>query len=165
MIIKTAGYMWHRRHVDWGLRRLVGLPEEGKGGEVNFADQSGIYGLYAANHECIYIGQAGKGESSGLYDRLKTHALEDHLFCFWERFTWFGFYSPEQLRKGNCDDPIAEDVNLAEALDTMESVGIYLALPRFNRRYESGFVGVSWYYQAAEYEQLKNSKHNEGAKA
>ena len=99
MLIKRAGFMWHRRHVDWGRRRLVGLHEEGKGEEVNFADQSGIYWLCNANHECVYIGQAGKGESVCLYDRLQAH-LDDHLFCFWERFTWFGFYSPEQLSKG-----------------------------------------------------------------
>jgi len=105
---------------------------------------------------------SGRGESSGLFDRLKTHTLEDHLFCFWERFTWFGFYLPEQLISGNYDDPIAKDVNLAEALDTIESVGIYLALPRFNRRYESGFGAVSWYYQSTEYEKLKNSQHNNG---
>jgi hypothetical protein len=160
MIIKSAGYMWHRRYVDWGQRRLVGVPEEGKGDAVDFVDQSGIYGLYAANHECIYIGQTGRGES-GLYDRLKAHALDDHLFCFWERFTWFGFYSPVQLRTGTYDDLVAEAVTLAEALNMIESVGIYLALPRFNRRYEIGFTGVSWYYQAAEYEQLKNTKRNE----
>jgi len=157
MLIKAAGYMWHRRYVDWNRHRLAGLPEVGQGDEVDFADQSGIYGLYAANHECIYIGQTGRSDS-GLYDRLKTHALDDHLFCFWERFTWFGFYSPEQLRNSKFYDPVATAVTLAEALNTIESVGIYLALPRFNRRYEAGFNGVSWYYQDAEYKQLKNSK-------
>ena len=107
--------------------------------------------------------QAGANPVSD--DRLKTHALDDHLFCFWERFTWFGFYSPVQLCNGTYDDPVAEAVTLAEALDTIESIGIYLALPRFNRRYETGFTGVSWYYQAAEYEQLKNAKRNAGAGA
>ena len=165
MIIKTAGYMWHRKYVNWGKRWLGGSPEKGEGDEENFADQSGVYGLYSENHECIYIGQAGKGESSGLFDRLKAHALEDHLFCFWERFTWFGFYLPDQLNNGNYDDPIAEAVNLAEALDTIESVGIYLALPRFNRRYETGFGAVSWYYQSTEYEELKNSQLNKGTRA
>jgi hypothetical protein len=162
MLIQSAGYMWHRRYVDWERRRLAGLPEEGQGCEVNFADQSGIYGLYTANHECIYIGQTDRG-ASGLYDRLRTHALDDHLFCFWKRFTWFGFYSPAQLRNGTYDDPVAAAVTLAEALDTIESVGIYLALPRFNRRYENGFTKVSWYYQAAEYKQLKNTKRHAAA--
>ena len=156
MIIKNAGYMWHREYVNWGKRRLVGTPEKGEGDEENFADQSGVYGLYSKNHECIYIGQAGRGESSGLFDRLKAHAIDDHLFCFWERFTWFGFYTPDQLKKENYDDPIAEKVNVTDALDTIELVGIYLALPRFNRRYETGFGTVIWYYQSEEYEKLKN---------
>jgi hypothetical protein len=155
MLIKSAGYLWHRKYVDWKRRSLPGLPEDGEGGEVDFADQSGIYGLYAANNECIYIGQAGRGEC-GLYDRLKTHALEDHLFCLWERFTWFGFYSPVQIRKGDFKDIVAEALELTEALDTIESIGIYLAMPRYNRRYESGFGNVPWYYQKAEYEQLRN---------
>jgi hypothetical protein len=158
MIIKTAGYLWHRKYIDWTRRRLVGLDESNsKGSEVNFAYQSGIYGLYDSNHNCIYIGQAGKGED-GLFDRLKAHALDDHLFCFWERFTWFGFYSPEQLRNNDYPDSLAKSVILEGALNTIESVSIYLALPRFNRRYESGFDGVLWYYQAAEYEDLKDIK-------
>lgn len=40
-------------------------------------------------------------------------------------------------------------------MDTIESVGTYLALPRFNRRYGAAFDGVAWYYQEAEYEQSK----------
>ncbi|MBD3251052.1 hypothetical protein GF380_01070 [Candidatus Uhrbacteria bacterium] len=149
--------MWHREYVNWQQRRLLGRPESGKGDEVDFADQSAIYGLYAANHDCIYIGQAGRG-NSGLFDRLKTHALEDHLFCFWVRFTWLGFYSSSQLRKGRFDDPVTGALSLVDALDTIESVGVYLALPRFNRRYGSGFGGVEWYYQNAEYERLRNAQ-------
>jgi len=150
--------MWHRKHVDSGKRWLGGSPERGKGDEEDFSDQSAVYGLYSGNHECIYIGQAGSRESSALFDRLKAHALDDRLFCLWERFTWFGFYRPDQLKNEDWDDPIAKDVYVVEALDTLESVGIYLALPRFNRRYESGFRDVTWYYQTAEYEELKNSQ-------
>lgn len=151
MLIKCAGYMWHRRYVDWRQRNLFGWPEEGKGTAVDFADQSAIYGLYSPNQECVYIGQAGSGESKSLYDRLWDHARKDHLFCFWKRFTWFGFYSPEQLLNDNFDDPVATDITLKEALDTLESVGTYLALPRFNRRWGTGFGGVTWYYQEAEF--------------
>ena len=165
MIIKIAGYMWHREYVNWGKRWLGGSPEKGERKEENFAEQSGVYGLYSANHECIYIGQAGRGDSSALFDRIKAHALEDHLFCFWERFTWFGFYLPDQLINGDFEDPIAKDVTVAEALDTIESIGIYLALPRFNRRYESGFGTVNWFYQTAEYEKLKNSQLDNSTRA
>ena len=165
MLIKCAGFMWHRRYVDWSQRILIGRPEQGKGAAVEFADQSAIYGLYSPNHECIDIGQAGSGVVTSLYDRLRDHALYDHLFCFWERFTWFGFYSPEQLRNGDFDDPVATDVKLAEALDTLESVATYLAFPRFNRRWGKGFGEVTWYYQEAEYQQpmKTNSSPGEGA--
>lgn len=57
MLIQTAGYMWSRWHVDWTSRKLLGEPEEGEGGEVDFADQSGIYGLFNTDHECVYVGQ------------------------------------------------------------------------------------------------------------
>ena len=131
MLIKSAGYLWHRKHVDWGRgRELLGVPEQGKRNNENFADQSAIYGLYDANHQCIYIGQAGRGDS-GLYDRLKCHAIDDHLFCFWERFTWFGFYSAEEIRAKNFDY-IPAPMTLLEALNTIESIATNLALPRFN---------------------------------
>ncbi len=157
MLIQTAGYMWSRWHVDWTQRKLVGTPEEGKGKEVDFAYQSGIYGLFNANQECVYVGQVGKGDRR-LYDRLKDHAIEDELFCLWERFTWFGVYSPSQLMRKEFPDRIAEAVTLSETLNTIETICIYLALPRFNRHWEMGFSGVIWYYQAAEYGELKRSK-------
>ncbi len=157
MLIQTAGYMWSRWHVDWTLRRLLGKPEEGGNGEVDFANQAGIYGLFNANHECVYVGQVGRGER-GLYDRLMDHAIEDELFCFWERFTWFGVYSTSQLLRSEFPDRIAECVTLPEALNTIETICIYLTLPRFNRRWETGFDKVSWYYQVAEYEELKRLK-------
>jgi len=164
MLIKCAGYMWHRRHINWNRRELFGRPEEGGGDAVNFADQSAIYGLYSPNLECVYIGQAGSGKSNALYDRLRDHAVNDHLFCFWERFTWIGFYSPEQLRNKDFDDPIATDITLKEALDALESVATYLALPRFNRRWGTGFGGVDWYYQEAEFQRhtRPNSTTREG---
>ena len=158
MLIKTAGYMWNREYVDWSKRRLMGSPEEGDGAEANFADQSAIYGLYSANHECVYIGQAGSGDSSGLFERLKAHAIEDHLFCFWQRFMWFGFYSAEQLKAEKYPDPVAKSLSLGDALNTIESIAIYLAMPRHNLRKETGFSDVEWYFQPAEHERLKTPK-------
>ena len=157
MLIKSAGFMWHRQYIDWTRRLLIGVSEDGGREEYNFADQSGIYGLYDDAGQCVYVGQAGKGDQVCLYDRLRDHALKDHLFCFWQRFTWFGFYSAEQLLKGEYPDPIASAVHLDEALNVIESVCIYMTLPRFNRRYGSGFTGVAWYYQSAEYEKAKNT--------
>jgi hypothetical protein len=68
----------------------------------------------------------------------------------WERFTWLGFSSPAPRRNGKCNAPSAAVVTLLEALDTMASLGLSLALLRCNRRYESRCHGVSWYDQVAD---------------
>lgn len=159
MLIKTAGYMWNREYVDWTSGELLGTAEEGGARKtVNFADQSAIYGLFDSNHRCVYVGQAGGGETSALYDRLRSHALDDSLFCLWQRFTWFGFYSAKDLENGKFADPIAASVSLATVLNEFETVGFYLALPRHNLRSENGFAHVNWYYQEGEYQELKNAK-------
>lgn len=159
MLIKTAGYMWNRKYVDWTKRKLIGTAEEGGAGQtVNFAEQSAVYGLFDSNHQCVYVGQAGRGNSSTLYDRLRSHALEDSLFCLWERFTWFGFYSAKDLQNGKFADPLTGSVSLAAVLNEFETVGFYLALPRHNLRSENGFAHVNWYYQEDEYQELKNAK-------
>lgn len=82
MIINNAGYMWNRKYVDWSKRHLFGSPDRGGGDEQDFADQTGVYGLYSGTHECIYIGQAGQGDSSALFDRLKAHALKTTYSAF-----------------------------------------------------------------------------------
>ncbi len=120
------------------------MREDGGKEEINFADQSGIYALYDAGHRCIYVGQAGRGEQSCLYDRLLVHACEDELFCFWKRFTSFGFYSETHLSKGEFADPITEAVSLEQALNAFESVATYLALPRFNRSSKSTAGSSTW---------------------
>lgn len=162
MILKTAGFMWHRKFVDWSRRELLGHPESGGGTPTNFADQSAIYGLYDVSQACVYIGQAGKGETSCLFERLRTHALDDHLFCFWERFTWFGLFSAEQLAREEWSDPLVSSLSVVDALNNLESMATYLALPRFNRRFGSGFEHVEWYYQKEEYDAARKrnaSKH------
>lgn len=155
-MLKTAGFMWHRKYVDWysSKRELLGQPEIGRGTQTNFADQSAIYGLYDASSTCVYIGQAGKGETSGLFERLKAHRFEDSLFCFWERFTWFGLYSADELNKQQFDYSPG-NLSLADALNNLESMATWLALPRFNRHYGSGFGHVEWYYQLAEYDEIR----------
>lgn len=152
-MLKTAGFMWHRKYVDWSKRRLLGVTGQRDSPE-NFADQSAIYGLYDQNSTCIYIGQAGRGNTSSLFDRLRTHALDDHLFCFWERFTWFGLYSAQQLREQEeWSAPLVNELSAPDALNNLESMATYLALPRFNRRFGSGFGHIEWYYQKEEYDE------------
>jgi hypothetical protein len=65
-----------------GTGDLIGVHEETKR-EVNFRDQAGIYVLYYGI-DPIYIGQVGRGEHKGLFDRLKDHTT-DRLFCMWCR--------------------------------------------------------------------------------
>jgi hypothetical protein len=154
--------MWNRNYVDWTKRELRGHPETGAGAEENFAEQSAIYGLYDVNQTCVYIGQAGRGESSSLFDRLKTHALDDHLFCFWERFTWFGLYSAEQLKQNEWPGTLESAPSIETTLNNLESMATYLALPRFNRRFGSGFGHVAWFYQKAEYDAQRSRKANKG---
>ena len=104
-IIKNAGYMWHRRYVNWQSGdKLMGVLEFKQGKAVNFAYQAGIYALYDKDFKCVYVGQAGRGEIKGLYHRLKDHAISDHLFCRWERFSWYGFYSVKSLEARNKGD-------------------------------------------------------------
>jgi hypothetical protein len=161
LILKTAGFMWNRNYVDWSKRKLLGVSENGGDDQENFADQSAIYGLYYVSQTCVYIGQAGKGETSCLFERLRAHALDDHLFCFWERFTWFGLYSAEQLKQNDWFDPLVSSLSAADALNNLESIATYLALPRFNRRFGSGFEYVKWYYQKEEYDaERKRSRSN-----
>lgn len=172
-IIKNIGYMWHRKYVNWQSGRdLLGTPDGFRGKTVNFADQAGIYVLYDRNLQPIYIGQTGKGSSKGLYDRLQDHT-EDHLFCAWERFSWFGFYSRKVLEdeKINAFDAEYEiKTNAEELVNVMESMLIRICRPSFNMASGTLFEGkgnsvIEWYYQEAEWEEqqeefnkLKNRK-------
>lgn len=50
-----------------------------------------------------------------------------------------GFYDPAELLKSKPSDTYRNvfdaEVELADVLDSIESVAIHLALPRFNKRY------------------------------
>jgi hypothetical protein len=153
-MIKNAGFMWHRKYVDWQRgAELIGYPERNaRGGPVNFADQTAIYALYDHNYRCIYIGQAGRGETTGLYHRLKDH-VNDYLFCMWERFSWYGFYSIEAISHQNYDKEFSLKTDVNRLMDTLESLAIHIQFPLFNRAMGSGPAEIPWYYQTEEYEE------------
>lgn len=160
LIIKNAGYMWHRKYIDWqNGSELIGYPEDKKGHYVNFAYQAGIYALYNSNFDCVYIGQAGGGDNTGLFHRLKDH-LNDHLFCMWERFSWYGFYSTKTVI-ANTDDAYNNEfetkitVDINELIDIFETVCINMILPRHNKKDGNNIASIEWYYQPAEYEEQK----------
>jgi hypothetical protein len=160
-IIKNMGYMWHRKYVNWeGGRKLFGSPEVGKGKDVNFADQAGIYVLYDRNLQPIYVGQTGSGKTIGLFDRLRDHT-HDELFCMWERFSWFGFYSVNTVEGGvdkGFDDEFEIETDVNELMNIIETLIIRTCRPSFNKAsgcLVSGTVveDVQWYYQEAEWEE------------
>lgn len=159
-IIKNIGYMWQRKYVNWQSgRELMGYPEIRKGEGVNFADQAGIYMLYDRNLQCVYVGQVGK-KDKGLFDRLKDHT-EDHLFCVWERFSWFGFYTKKALEKGTSKAFTEEYeiiTNVDELMNVIESFIIRSCRPSFNQSWgclfnENSDEYIEWYYQEAEWEE------------
>lgn len=129
----------------------MGTPEKGGGDPLDFADQAGIYGLYDRNNQCIYIGQAGRGEKSGLYDRLKDHT-DDYLFCMWERFSWYGFYSTDVLLSGEYNAKYNIETDIDKIMTTIETVAIHLTLPKHNRSMGMDVKEIEWYYQKAEFE-------------
>ena len=159
LIIKNIGYMWHRDYVDWKKTSLIGYSEKSNQ-IVDFAYQAGIYALYNRGAEVIYVGQAGRGDGNGLFHRLKTHALEDELFCMWERFTWYGFYSSEVVNKmenqaWDNEFKIETDVNVL--MNVIESMIIRINIPRFNKsvgslKGEKENNDIEWFYQKAEIE-------------
>lgn len=157
MIIRNAGFMWHRQFVDWKKRKLIGYPEKGNADAIDFADQAAIYGLYDRNNICVYIGQAGSGEKSGLYDRLKDHT-ENYLFCMWERFSWYGFYSEaifgieESLKARRFEAEYKKETNINEIMTTIETIAIHLMLPKHNRSMGMDIKEIEWYYQKEEFE-------------
>jgi hypothetical protein len=160
MIIKNIGYMWHRKYVDWQRGgELLGYSET-TDKPVNFAYQAGLYALYNSNSSCIYIGQAGKGEFKGLYHRLKDHT-ENHLFCMWERFSWFGFYSTATLKNGTDAAFLKEyDIksNVNDLMNVIESLMIRAYRPAFNLsigslRCDNDKDQIEWFYQKAEWEE------------
>jgi hypothetical protein len=163
MIIKNAGYMWHRKYINWDSGADIIGYSEVDDKSVNFAYQAGIYLLYDHNFECVYVGQAGRGENTGLYHRLQQHVQDDYLFCVWERFSWFGFYSIEALQKGN-DEAFNKEykihINVNKLMDVIESMIIRVHRPRFNYSLGSMPKGekeerIEWFYQKAEFEERK----------
>lgn len=161
-IIKNIGYMWHRRFVNWDSVALIGNSENNDS-SVDFAYQAGIYSLYNHNSECVYVGQTGRGDNSGLFHRLQYHAIKGELFCMWERFSWFGFYSVDTLNSKNDDDfnkefkdGVTSDYN--EIMNVIESIIVRVHLPKFNmnkgslkKNKDTG--KIEWYYQKAEQEE------------
>jgi hypothetical protein len=150
-IIKNYGLRWVRDRVFWGsgglgnAGALEGCRVGAKRSVVDFREQIGIYILFEANMNPVYVGQAGFGKAA-LFTRLKQHR-NDHLRDRWTHFSWFGF------RRVNADGSLnakqvsgtRNNLTYAEALNEMEGLLIHVLEPNLNRQ------GAAWRYHAVEY--------------
>jgi len=114
--------------------------------------QSAICALYDKQFKCVYVGQAGKGEEKGLYLRLKDHAVNDNLFCRWQRFSWYGLYSVKSLEKGDYDTEYKFNTNINDIMTVIESLIIRVNQPKLNLA-SGSLHGADWFYQEAEFEE------------
>lgn len=151
-IIKNFGLRWVRERVEWGAGGNAGsLMGKAVGAKrsvsIDFRNQIGIYVLFEAGFDPVYIGQAGFGNAD-LFDRLKHHK-KDHLRDRWTHFSWFGF------RAVNADGSLSAknrptartSITYVAALDEVEGVLIHVLEPRLNKQ------GAKWKKHAREYVQ------------
>ena len=158
MFIKNYGLFWKRDDVDWGeatvrFGRLFGKNERNRrDAEVDFREQVGLYALYDAAFNLVYIGHAGLGVDQRLFERLQQHRRH-HLSNRWSYFSWFGikeaqtelidpdnFYGLVDIAEG--DMIVSHDVFLCQ----FEAVSIAIAEPRSNRQ-AGKFKGAIGYIQ------------------
>ena len=141
LAIKTFGHFWARDLVDWGTRgrggagRLQGyVLQDREPKVVDFGEQIGIYVLFTAQRDAVYIGQTGSGDQR-LLRRLRQHS-QGNLRDRWTNFSWFGFRSVNA--NGKLSDHQQPDSRCAgkhtDALDETESVLLQLFEPRLNKQ-------------------------------
>ena len=95
LTVKAYGLYWGRNLVDWSptpASKQAQLLGNAGSGNVNFADQDGIYLLHSGN-ETVYAGQSytPNTEVAGLYSRLRSHQSSSRKTDRWDTFSWFGF--------------------------------------------------------------------------
>lgn len=137
MLIHNYGLFWRREHVFWGRGSNAGhlkgvLASARTADPVDFRDQQGIYVLYDDNFRLVYVGQAGSGDQSRLFNRLKRHT-KDPLSDRWSKFSWFGVRGVRQDGR-LCAENVAAHPRLSEVLDHIEAVLIAAAEPPHNRQ-------------------------------
>ncbi|MEO5361439.1 MAG: GIY-YIG nuclease family protein [Nitrospirota bacterium] len=142
------GLYWHRKYIT--NAQLIGIYD---GNEVDFAYQSGVYALYNSKYTCVYIGQAGSGDKTGLYSRLYDHT-RDQLAKKWTYFSWFGFYSVNSLEKGfkyiySAEYNIKTNVN--ELMNIMEAMLIGICEPNLNRKRGNDINLIEEYEQKTDF--------------
>lgn len=123
----------------WGRERAR-LERKGrptKAEQDNAFDYQNFIGLYCLyrNYQLIYVGEAGLGNKSTLFPRLRAH-LSDHLADQWDQFSWFGRAAPLD----------ATTAHVTAAFAQMEAVLIAVINPGLNKQ-GGTFVGASKVFQ------------------
>ena len=136
LAIRNFGHFWSRENVTWGK------PGPGTAGELlgyqmidrkpfvaDFRNQIGIYVLFTAQREVLYVGQAGSGDQR-LFSRLRHHT-RNYLRDRWTNFSWFGLRSVNdsaRLSEHQRPDSRCAGIN-SNALDEIEAVLLQLFEP------------------------------------
>jgi hypothetical protein len=158
LAIRNFGHFWSRDLVEWGRRNVSGellgyLLHERKPAIVDFREQIGIYVLFTAQREVVYIGQAGSGDRR-LFLRLRDHT-SNNLRDRWTHFSWFGLRAVNssnlELSEHQRPESRCSGTN-AIALDEIEAILLQLFEPRLNKR------GPNWGEDTWEFYQYVKSE-------
>lgn len=159
-VIKNFGFLWKKEYIYRGnggnSGHLKGIKKGKKTKVVDFREQIGIYALYDAGLNIVYIGQAGYGEK-GLFARLKQH-LEDRLRDRWMYFSWLGFKDVNNdgmLCGKQKATARVSGYRYRDAMDEMEGLLIALLEPNLNKQ------GAKWKKTAEEYLQYRDDNLRE----
>jgi len=125
--LEAFGMYWNRQRVKWsGTPRLFGKSHP-KAARVNLADQYGVYLLYDAYREVVYVGQVSK---QPIWQRLAQHT-SDRLTSRWHRFSWFGIRPVAE--DGELGDVSTGTITPQRLIRTLEALLIEALEPRQNR--------------------------------
>lgn len=136
-IIKNYGFLWDRSQIYRGAGSNAGHLKGTSSGRpvADFREQIGVYVLYDARQNIVYVGQAGNGNAT-LFSRLKNH-MDGKLRNRWSYFSWVGF------RDVNGDGSLSAQQNVdsgvsgfkySDALDEVEGILIEIIEPKLNKQ-------------------------------
>lgn len=135
-IIKNYGFLWDRNYIYRGAGNNAGhLKGTAPGFSADFRDQIGVYVLYDAGQQIVYVGQAGNGNAT-LFTRLKNH-MDGQMWNRWQYFTWVGF------KDVNADGNLSAQQNVdsgvsgfkySDALNEVEGILIEVIEPKLNKQ-------------------------------